>query len=270
MSARAEVDIDVASTSSVEGMEWSIQDIARLAGTTSRTLRHYGEVGLVAPSRVGSNGYRYYDADALVRLQRVLLLRDLGLGIPAISEVLAGRRDDVQALATHLTWLAQERNRLDRQIASVEGTIRSLKRGEEPMAENMFDGFDHTRYREEVEERWGRDAYATSDAWWRGKSAAEKKAWQERLRHLGADWIAAVESGVEAGGDDAQALAQRQFDWLRGIPGTPGFPDGPTKEYFVGLGEMYVADERFAENYGGVAGASFVRDAMRIYAERAL
>ena len=49
-------------------MDWSIQDIARLAGTTSRTLRHYDDVGLVKPSRVGDNGYRYYDSDALVKL----------------------------------------------------------------------------------------------------------------------------------------------------------------------------------------------------------
>ena len=49
-------------------MEASIQEVARLAGTTSRTLRHYGDIGLLAPSRVGANGYRWYDDDALVRL----------------------------------------------------------------------------------------------------------------------------------------------------------------------------------------------------------
>ena len=123
-------------------MDWSIQDIARLAGTTSRTLRHYDDVGLVKPSRIGANGYRYYDADALVRLQRVLLLRDLGLGIPAIAEVLAGRRDDTAALRTHLEWLSAERDRLARQYASVERTLTQLEGGEKPMAEDMFDGFD--------------------------------------------------------------------------------------------------------------------------------
>ena len=89
-------------------MDWSIQEVARLAGTTSRTLRHYDDVGLVPPSRIGSNGYRYYDADALVRLQRVLLLRELGLGIPAIAEVLEGQQDDVHALVTHRDLLRQE------------------------------------------------------------------------------------------------------------------------------------------------------------------
>lgn len=257
-------------------MEWSIQEIAKLAGTTSRTLRHYDDTGLVPPSRTGANGYRYYDADALVRLQRVLLLRELGLGIPAIAalfeeERLSGQRDDTHALTRHLTWLREERRRLDRQIASVETTIDTLKGGEKPMAENMFDGFDHTQYQDEVEERWGKDAYAKSDAWWRGLDADAKSAFQQTVARLGADWIDAAQRGIHPDGDEAQALAQRQFDWLRGIPGTPGGgQDGPTKEYFTGLGEMYVADPRFAKHYGGEAGATFVRDAMRVYADRNL
>src|SRR6188508_3309158 len=109
------------------GPDWSIQDIARLAGTTSRTLRHYDDVGLVTPSRIGDNGYRYYDADALVRLQRVLLLRELGLGLPAIGDILAGQRDDTAALRSHLEWLAHEQQRLGRQMASVERTITELE-----------------------------------------------------------------------------------------------------------------------------------------------
>lgn len=251
-------------------MEWSIQEVARLAGTTSRTLRHYDDTGLVSPGRVGANGYRYYDADALVRLQRVLLLRQLGLGIPVIAEVLAGQRDDVHALELHLTWLREEQRRLDRQIASVETTIHTLEGGEKPMAEKMFDGFDHTQYRAEVEERWGAEAYARSDAWWRGLSADDKSAFQEAAARLSADWAAAAERGLDPSGDEAQQLAHRHAEWLRGIPGTPGDGSGPTKEYLVGLGEMYVADPRFAANYGGTAGAEFVRDALRAYADRSL
>jgi DNA-binding transcriptional MerR regulator len=245
------LEIDAASTSRLVGMDWSIQEIARLAGTTSRTLRHYDDVGLVP--------------------QRVLLLRELGLGIPAIAEVLDGQRDDIDALRTHLGWLRQEKGRLDRQIASVEATVTRMEGGEEPMAGDMFDGFDHTRYKDEVEQRWGADAYRRSDAWWRSLTAEQKAEWKGLAQRLGEDWIAAAETGIDPASDEAQELAQRQFDWLRGIPGTPGGGGaGPTKEYFVGLAEMYVADDRFAANYGGTSGAEFVRDAMRVYAERRL
>ncbi|MGY4856385.1 MerR family transcriptional regulator [Cryobacterium sp. AP23] len=253
------------------GNDWSIQEIARLAGTTRRTLRHYHAIGLVTPSRIGDNGYRYYDADALVQLQRVLLLRQLGLGLPAIGEVLAGQRDDLAALRTHLAWLAHEQRRLGRQMASVERTITELERGEKPMAEKMFDGFDHTEYKEEVERLWGTDSYTESDAWYRSLSQDQKDDFLIAAAELGADWAAAAQQKVLPDSAEAQALAQRHYDWLASIPGTPRTPEGhPTKEYLVWMGEMYVADERLAANYGGLEGATFVRDAIAVYAERNL
>ena len=156
-------------------MEWSIQQIARAAGTTSRTLRHYGQVGLLAPSRIGSNGYRFYDESALLRLQRILLLRELGLGLPEITKVLAGEQDPVSALGLHLRFLQSEQHRLTRQIASVETTLRKLKGGKQLMPAEVFDGFDHTRYREEVIERWGQDAYDRADRWWTSLSEEDKQ-----------------------------------------------------------------------------------------------
>lgn len=249
-------------------MEWSIQQIAKLAGTTSRTLRHYDQIGLLPPSSIGPNGYRHYDESSLVRLQRILLLRELGLGLPLIAEVLQREAAEVPALQSHLALLRQEQERLARQIASVETTIRAREGGEELMAEKMFDGFDHTQYRDEVTERWGADAYARGDAWWRGMTAAERDAWTQRTAQLGRDWSAAAVSGVPADGAEAQELAKRHVEWLTGIPGTPaGSAGGDVKAYVVGLGEMYVADPRFAANYGGETGAAFVRDALRVYAD---
>ena len=252
-------------------MDWSIQDVARLSGTTSRTLRHYDDIGLLRPSRLGANGYRFYDEDALARLQRILLLRELGLGLTSVAEVLEGQTRHADALLTHLHWLQKEKERLDRQIGAVETTIKKLEGGEQLMAEEMFEGFDHTQYKGEVEERWGKDAYAKGDAWWRSQTAEEKAGWKATAQKLGEDWIEAAKAGVDPASDEAQALAQRQFEWLRGIPGTPGGgTSGPTKEYFTGLGELYVADPRFSANYGGQNGAEFVRDAMAEYADRHL
>ena len=77
------------------------------------------------------------------------------------------------------------------------------------MAEKLFDGFDHTQDREKVERRWGANAYSCGDSWWRGLSAA----------------------GLDACGPQAQALAERQFDWLRDILGTSGGGEaGPPQE----------------------------------------
>jgi len=287
-------------------MEYPIQQVAKAAGTTSRTLRHYDGIGLVSPSRVGHNGYRYYDDRALVRLQRVLLLRELGLGLDAIGQALAAQ--DAQAgdadptvaeaaiLHSHLGLLREERSRVERQIGAVERTIAALERTNEEeeekekdlMAENMFEGFDHTRYREEVERRWGADAYAKSDQWWRGLGAEGQAEWKERVAQLSAEWAAAAQQGEDPASPAAQDLARRHVEWLRGVGGTPAWketqrvsasesarplprpasqPGGDLAGYVLGLGDMYVADERFAANYGGAEGAFFVRDALRRYVE---
>ncbi|MHC5797873.1 MerR family transcriptional regulator [Lacisediminihabitans sp. FW035] len=246
--------------------DWPIQEIARLSGTTSRTLRHYGDIGLLAPSRVGANGYRYYDADALTRLQRILMLRELGLALPAIAEVLRGTVDDTDALAGHLRWLRQEKQRLDRQIRSVELTIGKRKEGARLMAEEMFDGFDHTVYKEEVEERWGSEPYATGDKWWRTLTAPEKAKFQEDQAAVQRDFTEASVSGAAVDSPEVLAITRRHYDWI--VAGWQGRI--PTAEQYEGLGAMYVADERFARNYGGREGATFVRDAMAAYAARYL
>jgi MerR family transcriptional regulator, thiopeptide resistance regulator len=251
-------------------VDWSIQEVARLAGTTSRTLRHYDDIGLLHPSRIAPNGYRHYDDAALVRLQRILLLRELGLGLEQIGEVLGRETSEVEALSVHLAWLQQEQQRLSRQIASVSRTITTLKAEEPLMAENMFEGFDHTQYKEEVVQRWGTDAYARSDAWWRSMNADEKAAWQAKVSQLSAEWTEAAARGIPVDSAEAQALASRHVEWLRTVPGTPAGDGGDLKAYVTGLGDMYVADPRFGKNYGGVAGAEFVRDALRAYAAREL
>lgn len=243
----------------------AIGDVARAAGISTRTLRHYDAIGLLAPSGVGSDGRRSYDDDALVRLQRILLLRELGLGLAEIAAVLDRQDDESAALRTHLRWLVGEQERIGRQIASVERTLAAREKGEELMANQTFDGFDHTAHRDEVVDRWGESAYTQADGWWRGIDDEQRTAWQASSAALAADWTAAAGDGVDPTSDRAQALAARHVAWLGSIPGTPGAGGRPVRGYIDGLGDMYVDDERFAENYGGQAGAAFVRDALHAW-----
>ncbi|WP_069162015.1 MerR family transcriptional regulator [Nocardia altamirensis] len=248
--------------------EWSIQDLAKAAGTTSRTLRHYGQLGLLTPSRIGANGYRYYDQNSLVRLQRILLLRELGLGLPVIADVLAGEQDPAAALRTHLELLRQEQDRIRRQIESVHSTLHKTERGEQLMAAEVFDGFDHTQYKDEVIERWGKDAYESGDKWWNSMSDADKQAFMQTHLDIAADYGKAHAAGLAPDNAQVQAVVQRHRDWL----GVGWQNRAVVKEAFIGLGEMYAADPRFAANYDvhGAGTAEFVRDAMKVYAEAAL
>jgi DNA-binding transcriptional MerR regulator len=80
---------------------WSIAAVARMSGVTARTLRHYDAVGLLPPAWVAADGRRHYGRKELLRLQRILLLRELGLGLPAIAAALARGTGDTAVLRAH-------------------------------------------------------------------------------------------------------------------------------------------------------------------------
>ena len=244
-------------------MDWSIQEIAQLTSTTSRTLRHYDTIGLLPPSRIAPNGYRCYDEAALVRLQRILLLKELGLPLARIAEVLDDTEDPITALSEHVTALGRERERLSRQIAAVTATITRLQAGEPLMAEEMFDGFDHRQYEEEVTARWGAEAYRRSDEWWTGLSDQQRRDFKAEVADLQQGWIAAAADGEGPESPRCRELARRHIDWLSRTPGTPAAdPDGDLRGYITGLAEMYVSDERFSRNFGGSDVAKLVRDSL--------
>lgn len=245
-------------------MEWSIQQIAGAAGITSRTLRHYDQIGLLVPARVGDNGYRYYDDASLVRLQRILLLRELGLGLPEIADVLDGQVADAEALETHVRWLEQEAGRIRDQILAVTATIAALQKGESLMPEHMFHGFDPSQYRTEVAERWGPEAAARSEQWWAKLGSAGQQEFQGLHRALQDDYDAAILAGELPEGTLVQAIAARHAAWI--AAGWQGRRPGANA--LRGLADMYVGDPRFAKNYTRVdpKGAEFVRAALHAFA----
>lgn len=245
---------------------YSITEVSRSTGLSARALRHYESLGLIRAERRG-NGYREYDEPALLTLQRILALRELGVGLTETARILNQPTQAAEALRQHAQALRAQRDRIDRQIAALERGSIAIELGEPLMNADPFDGFDHSEHREEVTERWGAEAWERSDLWWREMSEQARAAWKQQTAQLGADWQAAATSGADPRGDTAQALAARHADWLRSIPGTPSGPE-QLPGYLRGLGEMYMADPRFAKNYGGVEGAAFVRDALAAYADR--
>lgn len=133
------------------------------------------------------------------------------------------------------------------------------------MSENMFEGFKHEDHKDEVVEKYGENAWKQSNDWWNSLGEDSQKAYQQKLTRLVTDWQNALADGAAPDSDVAQALAKRQVDWLKETPGPHTTGECTLKTYVTNLGEMYVNDERFAENYGGPEGATLVRDALQIY-----
>lgn len=138
------------------------------------------------------------------------------------------------------------------------------------MANDMFEGFDHSQYKDEVVQKWGNDAWQNSNDWWNGLGEEGQKAYQQKLADLIARWKQAHADGVAADSDVAQALAAEQVEWLKDTPGPHTTGECDLATYVRNLGEMYVNDPRFAANYGGESGAMLVRDALHAYVNKNL
>ena len=146
-------------------MEYSIQELSRLSGVTTRALRWYDHIGLLKPSRVAESGYRYYGPAEVDRLQDILYYRALGVELARIRECLDDPAfDRLVALRSHLAALEAERTRLDALIQSVRDTIRCEERKEIMSDEQKFEALKQrvlTRYEQvygkEAREKYGDD-----------------------------------------------------------------------------------------------------------------
>lgn len=95
-------------------MAWSTREIAELAGTSLRAVRHYHEVGLLAEPERLANGYKQYGVSHLVRVLRIKRLVDLGFSLSRIADVVDGDDHPEDALRTLDAELAATIERLQR------------------------------------------------------------------------------------------------------------------------------------------------------------
>ena len=144
-------------------MEYSIQELSRLSGVTTRALRWYDQIGLLKPGRVAENGYRYYGEAEVDRLQDILYYRALGVELAKIKECLDDPAfDRLTALRSHLSALEAEHERLEKLIRSVKDTIGAEERNEKMRDEQKFEAFkkqaveqNEKTYGAEIRTRYG-------------------------------------------------------------------------------------------------------------------
>jgi DNA-binding transcriptional MerR regulator len=249
-------------------MEYSGNKVTKMSGVSARTLRYYDEIGLLKPLRVASSGYRIYGEAELDTLQQILFYRELGFTLDEIKNLLSAPCfDREQAFESHLDELHKKRERLDALIRNVTKSITAMK-GEITMSnEEKFEGFKQSlidenekKYGAEVRGKYGDEIVDESSARLKGLSQ-EQYDEGERLRvELEQTLKAAFDSGDPAG-ESAQKACDLHRQWLC------VFYPKYSKEYHRGLGEMYVADERFRANYDKLAPGctEFFRDAINIY-----
>jgi DNA-binding transcriptional MerR regulator len=251
-------------------MEYTINKLSKMSGVSTRMLRHYDKINLLKPSRVGESKYRFYGQEQVDMLQQILFYKELDFSLADIKALLsASDFDRGRAFSKHLSMLQNKRERLDSLILNVTKSIIAMK-GEVTMSnQEKFDGFKQSlideneqKYGDEVRAKYGDAVVDESNANLK-RLTQEQYDESEKLRVEFEETLKAAFNTGDPSGESAQKACDLHRQWL-----TVFYPKY-SKEYHLGLAEMYVADERFKAHYEklGVGCTEFLRDAINIYAQ---
>jgi DNA-binding transcriptional MerR regulator len=185
--------------------QYSVAELAELAGVTVKALHHYDRLGLLRPRRSNA-GYRLYSSRDLERLEQIVALKAIGLSLEQIKVVLDG---DVHALANALRAQRQE---LENKRGELTRTIRAIERVESTLSlyRALSRGGVLTRLIEAIEMQTDLDAmkpyFKTDASWARGRTYFEQwpsDAWRELFREIQASL------GEDPASEHARSLASR-------------------------------------------------------------
>lgn len=196
-----------------------IQPFAKLAGVTVRTLHHYDRLGLLSPAHRSERGYRLYCHEDLGRLERILVLRYLGLSLREIAALLNAPAGEAETLAATLARqrgvLQERRNGLERVLRAVEHAQQRAESATQPEWQ-LYQGIlkeiemqEATDWTEKYYSPKALEAMRERRVTWTPEQWAEIGA---RWKSLLADVQSALDRAVPPDSAEGRALVAR---WMR-------------------------------------------------------
>ncbi|WP_424555068.1 MerR family transcriptional regulator [Streptococcus agalactiae] len=235
----------------------TVKEISHISGISVRTLHYYDEIDLLPPSFVGENGYRYYDDESLIKLQEILLFKELEFPLKKIKEIMdSPNYDRNQALLDQIRWLEIKKQRLEEVIEHA----KSIQRGRNMSDFTAYNQEELEAFQEEARTRWGNtDSYKEFE---NSDSKDDFSMISQDMSRIFKEFGQLKE--LSATDEKVQKQVQILQDYI-----TAQFYNC-TNDLLASLGIMYVQDERFQksiDNWGGQGTALFVSKAIDSYCQ---
>ncbi len=241
---------------------FTVKQLSRLAGITPRTLHYYDEIGLLRPTQIGDNGYRFYGEEALLRLQQILLYRQLDMPLDEIQNIMGRHEFDVlESLASHKKALKKRIEQMERLVTTVDDTILYIKGKKEMSQKQLFEAFSdeqQAEYEKVAMLKYDPVTVKAAGKKWKEYTAVEKQRIGEEGNAVYRDLVAAMPKG--AASLEAQACIER---WRRHIE----YFWTPNEEQMVALAQGYNTDPSFKATFDQIDPklAEFILEAVTIY-----
>ncbi|WP_203338991.1 MerR family transcriptional regulator [Planococcus beijingensis] len=285
---------------------YKVQEVAKIAGVSVRTLHHYDSIGLLKPSNIGTNRYRYYNGKDLKLLQQILFLKELDFSLKKIQELVADGFDQEYALSQHIGLLEQKKQRIESLIENAQQTQLELQGLQSLSDTERFSAFTSQKQEDLLKKYHKSDmdisvpeqsespmeAYQAVPSYDKEDSAvAVAIAPVETALHEEPEAAATYSEPVkvekeEEDLDEINREGDRIYNTvasLMHLPPQAAPVQTEMKAYYTllnrfyecspkmfrGLGDLYASDSRFANNIDqhGEGLAKYLKEAMYVYAE---
>lgn len=123
-------------------MLYTVKEVARLSGTTIKTLYHYQKIGLLLPQEITQHGYRYYGDKELEKLQQILFYKELDFSLEKIKVSLESEPNRLMILYEQQKLLEARQKKLTNILQTINKTIEYERNGKSMNKENMFTGLN--------------------------------------------------------------------------------------------------------------------------------
>jgi DNA-binding transcriptional MerR regulator len=251
---------------------YTVKQVARLSGVSVRALHHYDEIGLLKPAQVGANRYRYYGEEELLRLQQILIHRELDIPLAEIAAILdAPGFDRLATLRAQRDKLEREAKRYADLVATIDRTIARLKGDRAMQDADLYKGISPEKQAEY--EKWLIDRYGgdmperieTSRKSWSQLTEAEQQVLQDELRDLEQGLAEGLRRNVPPQSTSLDPLLARHRAWVAHMWDKPCPP-----EAYAGLADLYLSHPDFITRYETIEPgfAEYLAAAMKAYARR--
>mgnify|MGYP001121382128 CR=1 FL=1 len=251
---------------------YTVNQLAQLAGISVRALHHYDEIGLLKPAFTGDNRYRYYGEEELLRLQQILIHRELDIPLAEIAAILdAPGFDRIETLQKQRERLEGRARRYAGMVKTIDRTIARLK-GDRAMKDaDLYSGVVSPekqaayeqwlidRYGGDMEARIARSRKAMSDM-----SQDEMAAAMQELEAVEQGLAEGLRRGIPPQATSLDPMIERHRAWVARSWGRDCAP-----EAYAGLADVYEHPD-FRARYEAIEPgfADYLIAAMRSWARR--
>jgi DNA-binding transcriptional MerR regulator len=249
----------------------TVRQVSKISGVSVRALHHYDEIGLLKPASIGRNGYRYYGRDELLRLQQILLHRELDIPLGEIRAILDDPKfDQLEALRAQREKLAAEARRYAELVRTIDRTIADLNGDNAMRNAELYKGISaekQAEYEKWLVEKYGDmpERIAVSRKTYESLSDAEKAQLNAELEEVETAWADAMKNSVPADSKSLDPLLRRHRDWVAAMWNKPCPP-----EAYSGLADLHLSHPDFVARYEGLGEgfSDYHAESMKAYARR--